>query len=119
MMKELSQVEGMTIDFKAAVQRFKDEDAVHQLLDMFVDSFPKETKALEIAYTKRNDNAIKAVTHRLKGGSSYCSTTRLQAICDKLELAMRKDDSNEIDVFYNLLLLEIEAITQIVKFRNT
>ena len=64
----------------------------------------------ELLDTQQFDK-LATLSHKLRGGSSYCSVTRLQHSCNALENAIKASTSH--DVIANLakdLLTQIEAV---------
>ncbi len=111
-------IEGMVVDFEKAKQQLGKEEMVHELLDVFINSFPEEIENLEIAHTNEDWESIRAIAHKLKGSSSYCGTTRLQSVCAKLETSIKNNKMDLVDKFYKQLLIEIKAVEEAVKNKS-
>lgn len=111
-------LEGMVIDFEKAKKQLGEERIAHELLHLFVTSLPEEVEKLKTAHQNKDWDAMKAVAHKLIGGSSYCGTTRLQIVCTKLETAIRINKADLLDSLYKQLCTEIKAVEEAVKIKN-
>jgi PAS domain S-box len=114
----ISTIEGMFVDFEEAKQQLGKEEMVHELLNMLIDSFPKEIKQLETAYKNADWEVIRAIAHKLKGGSSYCGAKRLQTVCGKLETVIKNNEMDLVDECYKQLLIETKAVEEVVKNKS-
>ncbi len=112
---DLLKIEGEVIDFEnAKIQLDGKEEMVHELLNMLIASFPEEVKKLEAAYKKEDWKSISAIAHKLKGGSNYCGTMRLQTVCVRLETSIKDSQIELASDLYKQLLVEINAIEEVV-----
>jgi len=85
------------------------------MLNMLVNSFPKELTALSGAYEANDWFAIQNLAHKLKGGVSYCGTLCLREACSNLELAIKERKNELCEDLYNQLLNEIERAEKTIK----
>lgn len=108
----------VVVDFEVAKRQLGKEEMVHELLKMLVDGFPEEIKQLETAYKNANWESIRAIAHKLKGGSSYCGAMRLQTVCAKLETSIKNSKMNLVEELYKQLLTEIKAVEEVVKNKS-
>lgn len=102
-------------DFEQVKKQFGNEKSALEMVTMFVDSLPQETKQIQAAYDQKDWHSVQLLTHRLKGGVSYCGASRLGEICLKLESAI-KDGQNELwEELYQHLLNEISLAEKTIK----
>jgi two-component system, OmpR family, aerobic respiration control sensor histidine kinase ArcB len=87
-----------------------DEAIMNEMLSTLIDSLPWEVKKLQEAYQQENWEAISAIIHKLKGGTSYCGTMRLNSACIKLDSCIKFDLSQLRHDLYQQLLSEIEVL---------
>lgn len=113
------QMENKVVDFKFAVELMNgNESIVHDILKMLVDSFPEELRELDVAREKEDWECVRAIAHKLKGGSSYCGTMRLKDVSTALDRAV-KDNQKELFVdLYQKLITEIHAVEEVVKNKS-
>ena len=88
------------------------EALIYGMLTMLVKSFPEEIRALEEAYRHKNWQELSNLAHKLKGGSSYCGTLRLKAVCTELDNSIKADLVEKIPELYEKMLFEIKAVEQ-------
>jgi two-component system, OmpR family, aerobic respiration control sensor histidine kinase ArcB len=108
--------EGKIIDFEAANSLYRGKnEVVVEMLNMFVDSFKEEELQLQEANEKKDWATIKAIAHKLKGGSSYCGTLRLKNACAQLETAIKEKRTDDFSRFYDQMLKEMNAVKNELK----
>lgn len=99
-------------DFEGLKKRFDNsKESAIEMTMIFLDSLPQELEELNAAYEKKDWFVIKSLSHRLKGGVSYCAAMRLQEACDQLETAIREEKTELFESLYNQLLDDI-ALTE-------
>ena len=87
-----------------------DEAIVREMLTMLVDSLSYEVKKLEAAWHEGNWKVVGSIAHKLKGGSSYCGTLRLESACAQLDDCIKAGGTEQIHDLYQQLLFEISAL---------
>jgi len=104
------------VDFEYAKVLFGgNETVVYEMLAMLVESFPAELEEMQLAYEKEDWEALCAIAHKLKGGSSYCGTLLLKSACAELENGIKAGLTEKIPELYQKMVAEILAIQ---KFMN-
>jgi two-component system aerobic respiration control sensor histidine kinase ArcB len=108
--------EDKVIDFEVAKSLYGGKkEAILEMVKMLVESFKEEEHHLQEAYDKQGWDTIKAIAHKLKGGSSYCGTMRLKKACDQLETAIKEKRTEDYSRLYHQMMDEIAAVKQAAK----
>jgi PAS domain S-box-containing protein len=102
-------------DFEQVKNQFGNEKSALEMVTMFVDSLPQEAEQIQAAYDKKDWHSVQLLTHRLKGGVSYCGASRLGEICLKLESAIKEEQSELWEELYQQLLNEISLAEKAIK----
>lgn len=104
------------VDFEYAKKLLGgNEVAAHEILNMLVDSLPKESEKLKEAYQQKNWEALAAIAHKLKGGASYCGTLQLKAACTELENYIKSGLTTRITELYQKALIQVEALQKFMQ----
>lgn len=102
------------VDFEYAKKLLGGNEVVaREILNMLIDSLPKESERLTEAYHEKNWEALGAIAHKLKGGASYCGTLKLKATCTELENYLKSGLTARITELYQKMLAEIEALKNV------
>nr|WP_246562607.1 Hpt domain-containing protein [Rickettsiella endosymbiont of Dermanyssus gallinae] len=48
------------------------------------------------------------MSHRWKGGASYCGATRLEQVCKKIQTVLRAKSPEKTEILYQTLLQVVE-----------
>jgi two-component system, OmpR family, aerobic respiration control sensor histidine kinase ArcB len=114
--EESKEQEAKIVDFEYAKKLLGgNETVIFEALHMLVDSFPVELKTIETAYQQEDWKSLQSIAHKLQGGSSYCGTLRLKAVCAELESYIDSGLTARIPELYQRLLAEIEALEKFME----
>jgi len=94
------------------------EAVVREMLIMLMNSLPYEIEALEQVYQQKDWEGLRAVVHKLKGGSSYCGTLRLKSVCIELDNYLKSGLTARIPELYQKLLAEIAALQKFMETQS-
>lgn len=108
-------IELPVFDFERVKAQFGNEKSALEMVTLFVSSLPKEVEQLQAAYDKKDWHSVQLLTHRLRGGVSYCGAARLDQACSKLESAIRDGQSELWEELYQCLLREIPLAEKVMK----
>lgn len=108
-------VELPIFDFERVKTQFGNENSALKMMTMFVDSLPQEVDQLQVAYSKKDWPSIQLLTHRLRGGVSYCGALRLDEVCSRLESAIRGGQGELWEELYQRMLSEISVAEKTIK----
>jgi len=86
------------------------ESAAKEMLKTLSDLLPQHQKIIEKAYSIRDFISLADETHKIHGGACYCGTPRLKEASKNLEIALKLNNYDDIDVLYEHLLAEIKAV---------
>lgn len=107
------------VDFNYAKQLLNGNEAIlNEMLDELAESLPSEIEALTQAFEEKNWENLRAITHKLKGGSSYCGTLRLNSACKELESDIKSGLTERMPLLYANLLSEIKAVQTFIQGRH-
>lgn len=102
---------GNVIDYKLALKTVGgNKQLIDELLQVLLESFPEELTTLEKCYNQFDWDGIRAVAHKLRGGTNYCGTIRLREACARLENYLATDYRELAPALYQQLLEEIEMV---------
>jgi PAS domain S-box-containing protein len=110
-----AKIELPIFDFERVKAQFGNEKSALEMVAMFVDSLPQEVEQLQAAYNKKDWHSVQLLTHRLRGGVSYCGASRLDEVCSKLESAIRDEHSELWEELYQHMLNEISLAAKTIK----
>jgi two-component system aerobic respiration control sensor histidine kinase ArcB len=88
------------------------------MLGILVDGFTEELEKLHAAREKEDWPSIQAIAHKLKGGASYCGTTRLKEACLQMEISVKTDKKELFANLYQQMLTEIDAVKEAVRSKS-
>ncbi len=107
------------VDFEYANKLLGGNEAVvREMLIMLMNSLPYEIEALEQVYQQKDWEGLRAVVHKLKGGSSYCGTLRLKSVCIELDNYLKSGLTARIPELYQKLLAEIAALQKFMETQS-
>lgn len=110
---KLLDLSGPVIDCEAALERCNNEDLFKEMLETFFNDFEQELIEMSEAHKKNDWKIISAVAHKISGGCSYCSATRLKDASSRIEKYIKSENTGELkEQLYQQLLREIEAVKQ-------
>ncbi len=99
------------IDFESVKNSMGgNEELMQEIMMMFLQALPEEIARLQFSYENEDWEMLKTVTHKLKGGASYCGTLQLNKICISLEEAICAGNTEMSASAYQQLLTEIEKV---------
>jgi HPt (histidine-containing phosphotransfer) domain-containing protein len=114
--EESKEQEEKIVDFEYAKKLLGgNETVIFETLNMLVDSFPLELEKIKEAYQQQDWKSLQSMAHKLQGGSSYCGTLRLKAVCAELESYIDSGLTARIPELYQRLLAEIEALEKFME----
>jgi two-component system, OmpR family, aerobic respiration control sensor histidine kinase ArcB len=111
-------LEGKVIDFKLAKELLGNKKLIYEMLGILVDGFTEELEKLHAAREKEDWPSIQAIAHKLKGGASYCGTTRLKEACLQMEISVKTDKKELFANLYQQMLTEIDAVKEAVRSKS-
>ncbi len=116
---ESLEIEGKVVDFESAKKQLgENEELLHQLLAMLANEIPGELKKIKAAHKNGDWESVGEIAHKLKGGASYCGAVRLQAVCGRLESAIKREETKLANALYNILLEEVSAAEKAVRNKS-
>jgi len=98
-------------DFELLKRQLNSEKTAIEMATLFLTGLPQEVAEIQAAYEKGDWTIVQNLTHKLKGGVSYCGALRLQQTCGQLEHAIRAGESGLFEKLYGALLSDI-ALTE-------
>lgn len=116
---DLLVIEGKLIDIEAAKKVLGEgEEIVVEMLGMLKASLGEELIKLESAYKVADWSTIKAVSHKIKGGCSYCGAMRLKVASARLEDSIKNGNIESAPALYKQMLTEIHATDKAIETKN-
>ncbi len=79
-----------------------------ELLDLLIASLPEDQKSINDM--AGDHKALKKAVHKLHGAVRYCGVPRLNRAIEKLESALKQNDTHQVPLLLNLLNGEIAAL---------
>lgn len=101
-----SSKELIVFDFELVKKQFG-EDSANEVVALFLVDIPKSIEEIQAAYTNDDWLLVQSLTHKFKGGASYCGVMRLLEACTQLEDAVRNGESELCETLYHQLLDEV------------
>lgn len=98
-------------DFELLKERLGGESMAIGMAKLCLQTLPKELQELQVAHTQGAWSLVKNLTHKMKGGVSYCSAPRLEEACSQLEDAIRNGENACFETLYEQLL-KAAALTE-------
>jgi CheY-like chemotaxis protein/HPt (histidine-containing phosphotransfer) domain-containing protein len=93
------------LDIKNASESMGGESMLREILLLMVkQEIPRDIEAIEKAYSERNWNEIESIAHKMKGGTVYCGTVRMQYACQYLERYQKAGYSTMLKRLYHQLI---------------
>ena len=92
-----------------------DASMVIEITTLLLNELLQERHNLQVAYEKQDWLTLRNLSHKLKGGVSYCGAMRLQAACSQLEIAIKKSETEFYEKFYYHLLHEIASLEKAIQ----
>lgn len=87
--------EGLVLDRHDLIERFNGNISLAQeMFNLFANSLEEELVVLLTAKEKKDWSTIKYITHKIRGGSAYCSAQRLLQASTLLEEYLATDNPN-------------------------
>jgi len=87
------------------------EKVAIEVATFFLEGLPQELREIQAAYAQKDWSSVQSLTHKFKGGVSYCGAPRLKEACAQLENAIRAGESELFEKLYDALLSDI-ALTE-------
>lgn len=110
-LNSLSNLSGEIIDYQEGIDKMGgNETAASELLKLLKQSLQEELPLLNEAREANNWEKIQAIAHKLRGGSSYCGTQRLQQACAILEDYLADKKTKWQEEIFQQLITEIGAV---------
>lgn len=103
------------IDRDRALQFMGTIEFVKEGLALLVSGLTEDLKELQQRYENNDWEAIKAVTHKCRGGAAYCGARRLEEACQQLETYLQTDVLDHATFFYQQLIQEAETAREVAK----
>lgn len=92
-------------DKEEGITHLSDEIVLKNVLQSLLQhDLPKDTDELESAFQHKDWDKIAALSHKIKGGASYCGTVRLKFACQYLETYHKSEETNLREKLYEQLL---------------
>lgn len=99
------------IDWEECVSLMSGKSNVaKEMLDKFIECLKEDKKSLELAKKDNHYDTLLAISHRLYGASCYIGIPKLRMALKQLELLLHQKQYKFIDLVYQNLLEEINAV---------
>jgi two-component system, OmpR family, aerobic respiration control sensor histidine kinase ArcB len=85
-------------------EQFGSKETAVEIINLFLEGLPQELQEIHTAYTRKDWSLAQKLTHKLKGGVSYCGAPRLKEACAQLENVIKNRESKRFENLYNQLL---------------
>ena len=107
------------VDFEIVKNNFGGNEAlIQEMLIVFLRTLPDEVRQLQTSFEKKDWQTLREIVHRLKGGGSYCGTSRLNHVCTRLEEVILANEKEMISSLYQQLMVEIEKVKEVISQWN-
>ena len=88
-------------------------EIAEEMIALLIECLSEHQKELSEAFKSNDYQRLALATHRLHGAACYCGTPRLKQAAQQLESATKTKEKEKIQVAYQNLCDEIEAILAI------
>ena len=106
--------EDAIIDFDAAASVLGTSKAkIREMIGMYYDSIPEELSPIEAAYEQKDWATVQALTHKMKGATSYIGLTRLHKACKQIEQSIKAEQTENYEMLY------LQFLAEVASFRET
>ena len=109
-----SQTVDNIIDWRELQGRGVDNDTLMEIFSCFLADSIKRIEQLALAIDKANTEEIKSLAHALKGSSATIAATRLAEAADKLELAGKQANLEDVETLFSDVEQEFEKLKSIL-----
>jgi two-component system, OmpR family, aerobic respiration control sensor histidine kinase ArcB len=93
------------LDKGSALKLLGSKETFHELLILLASGLTREIRDLKRYYKEGNLLAIQTLMHKWKGGASYCAASRLEQVCQEIEMVLQaKSLKEEAEALYQQLL---------------
>lgn len=93
------------LDIKNASESMGGESMLREILLLMVkQEIPRDIEAIKKAYSEKNWKEIEGIAHKMKGGTVYCGTVRMQYACQYLERYQKAGYSAMLEKLYHQLI---------------
>jgi two-component system aerobic respiration control sensor histidine kinase ArcB len=95
------------------------KELINEILGLVITDYPKELEKLKEAYGKKDWPALQSISHKLKGGASYCGAMHLMELCSQIDPHFREGEVNRLEDLSPQLIEELEnLINEAIKVRG-
>lgn len=96
----------------------KDETNLFEMMDMFVEVFPKELGPLEAAIASKDSRAVRDAAHASKSDAANASAVTLSRILAEMEGGAFNEDWADINSKFEAVKLEFDRIVEFILERK-
>lgn len=107
--KELQLAQYPLLDIEQGIKNVGNEKILKDLLQVMASkSLPEDRIYIKQAYENRNWSRVEELVHKMKAGTLYCGTVRLQHACLHFEQYRKTGDSALLEKLYQQLMCVME-----------